>query len=338
MSKLEKMFEGINVKWKSLGEICEVGDGNHSSKYPKSHEMVDSGVPVIRGTNIVNGTISDKDMKYITSEKHQELSKGHLKAYDVIIANRGEIGKIAYIPKHFAGSNLNSQLSWLRANSLIILPRYLFFALNTTFIQSSISGEGGALQQLTIKNIKLIRNPYSLPRKPKRINRNSTKNCWNSRFIYRAYSGSLQRSLQHEKYNIVIIEKLYSFDKNKVQHLPMDDESIGVFQRGKRFVKTDLISEGDPVIHYGEMYTHYGAWANETKSFISEELVKSKNLRVAQKGDVVIVAAGETIEDIGMGTAWLGEGGAVIHDACFSYKTSLNPKFVAYFTRTKQFH
>ena len=39
-----------------------------------------------------------------------------------------------------------------------------------------------------------------------------------------------------------------------------------------------------------------------------------------------------------MGTAWLGEEGVVIHDACFSYKTSLNPKFVAYFTRTKQFH
>ena len=26
------------------------------------------------------------------------------------------------------------------------------------------------------------------------------------------------------------------------------------------------------------------------------------------------------------------------HDACFSYKTILNPKYVAYFTRTKQFH
>jgi type I restriction enzyme S subunit len=28
----------------------------------------------------------------------------------------------------------------------------------------------------------------------------------------------------------------------------------------------------------------------------------------------------------------------VIHDACFSYRTKLNPKYVAYFTRTKQFH
>ena len=99
-----------------------------------------------------------------------------------------------------------------------------------------------------------------------------------------------------------------------------------------------MISEGVPCIHYGEMYTHYGTWANKTKSFVSKALVDKKNLRRATKGDVVIVAAGETIEDIGQGTAWLGEEGAVIHDACFYYKSNLNPKYVAYFTRTRQFH
>ena len=113
---------------------------------------------------------------------------------------------------------------------------------------------------------------------------------------------------------------------------------LGIFQRGKRFVKDDMISEGVPCIHYGEMYTYYGTWAKESKSFLSEELVERKNLRIAENGDVVIVAAGETIEDIGMGTAWLGDEGVVIHDACFSYRSTLNPKFVAYFTRTKQFH
>lgn len=113
---------------------------------------------------------------------------------------------------------------------------------------------------------------------------------------------------------------------------------LGKFQRGKRFVKDDMISEGVPCIHYGEMYTYYGTWANESKSYLSEELVGRKNLRIAENGDVVIVAAGETIEDIGMGTAWLGNKGVVIHDACFSYRSPLNPKYVAYFTRTKQFH
>ena len=86
------------------------------------------------------------------------------------------------------------------------------------------------------------------------------------------------------------------------------------------------------------MYTHYGIWTNASKSFISKELVENKKLRVAERGDIVIVAAGETIEDIGMGTAWLGDSDVVIHDACFSYRSSLNPKYVAYFTRTKHFH
>jgi len=99
-----------------------------------------------------------------------------------------------------------------------------------------------------------------------------------------------------------------------------------------------MISEGVPCIHYGEMYTNYGIWAREAKSFLSAELVSSKKLRVAEKNDVVIVAAGETIEDIGKGTAWLGEEGVVIHDACFSYRSPLNPVYFAYFTRTIIFH
>ena len=152
-------FEEGEVEWKTLGDVCVIGDGNHSSKYPRSDEMVEKGVPFIRGTNMVNGTISSLDMKFITPEKHQELKKGHLKAYDVLMANRGEIGKIAQVPKNFSGANLNSQLAWLRAKQDLLLPRFLFYVLNTSHVQSTISGEGGALQQLTIKNIKLIRIP-----------------------------------------------------------------------------------------------------------------------------------------------------------------------------------
>ena len=55
-------------------------------------------------------------------------------------------------------------------------------------------------------------------------------------------------------------------------------------------------------------------------------------------GDVIIVAAGETIEDLGKGTAWLGKEDVVIHDACFTYTSDLNPKYVSYFLRTKLFH
>ena len=127
------------------------------------------------------------------------------------------------------------------------------------------------------------------------------------------------------------LEKL--LDGAEVQWRTLD--GVGQFLRGKRFVKSDLISEGVPCIHYGEMYTHYGISAEETKSFLDEGV--AEKLRVANHGDVIIFAAGETIEDIGNGTAWLGKNDVVFHDACFSFKSELNSKYVSYFLRTKLF-
>lgn len=130
---------------------------------------------------------------------------------------------------------------------------------------------------------------------------------------------------------LTYLEKL--LDEAEVQWKMLDD--VGQFLRGKRFVKSDLISEGIPCIHYGEMYTHYGISAEVTKSFLDEGV--AEKLRVANHGDVIIVAAGETIEDIGNGTAWLGKNDVVFHDACFSFKSELNSKYVSYFLRTKLF-
>ncbi len=138
------------------------------------------------------------------------------------------------------------------------------------------------------------------------------------------------RTRQYEYYR----NELLAFEGREVEWKTLGE--IGEFIRGKRFVRTDMIEDGFPCIHYGEMYTHYNVYATKSKSFISEEL--ARKLRVASKGDVVIVAAGETIEDIGKATAWLGNSDVVIHDACFIFKSELNPKFVAYFSRTKLFH
>lgn len=128
-----------------------------------------------------------------------------------------------------------------------------------------------------------------------------------------------------------LITKL--LDGFEVKWKKFDD--VGIFLRGKRFVKADMKSEGVPCIHYGEMYTHFGVHAKEAKSFLDQKI--ASKLRVANPGDVVIVAAGETIEDIGNGTAWLGDSDVVFHDACFSFKSSLDPKYVAYYLRTNLF-
>lgn len=137
------------------------------------------------------------------------------------------------------------------------------------------------------------------------------------------------RKKQYEYYR----NELLSFEGNKVEWKTLGE--IGDFIRGKRFVKTDIVSAGVPCIHYGEMYTHYKIWAKEAKSFLEPDL--AAKLRFAKQGDVIIVAAGETIEDIGNGVAWLGEEDVVIHDACFSFSHKMNPKYVSYFFQTPMF-
>ncbi|MFC5194779.1 hypothetical protein ACFPH8_05510 [Bizionia hallyeonensis] len=48
-----------------IGNICLIGDGNHSGKYPKKEEMLSEGIPFIRGVNFKKGIVSTKYVIYL---------------------------------------------------------------------------------------------------------------------------------------------------------------------------------------------------------------------------------------------------------------------------------
>ena len=110
----------------------------------------------------------------------------------------------------------------------------------------------------------------------------------------------------------------------------------GTFLRGKRFVRTDIEEEGQPCIHYGDMYTYYGISATTSKTYLPEDF--PKKMRYANKGDVIIVGAGENNEDIGVGLAWLGDRPAAVHDACYIYHSDFDPLFLSYYLRSGIYH
>ena len=159
-SLLDQIFEADGSDWniEPMSKVCFIGDGNHSSKYPKNSEMVPSGVPFLRSTNIQDGNISLHDVLYISPEKHRDLKKGHLKAGDVLFTNRGEIGKLAIIGEDLDGANLNSQIAWLRSKSEI-LPQYLYFYLQSGNMKKHYrrTQSGTALQQFTIKMLQGVK-------------------------------------------------------------------------------------------------------------------------------------------------------------------------------------
>jgi len=80
---------------------------------------------------------------------------------------------------------------------------------------------------------------------------------------------------------------------------------IGKFIRGRRFTKADYVENGINVIHYGEIYTQYGVWTDKAISQVRSDMAST--LRYAQPGDVVITGIGETRDDVGKATAWIGD-------------------------------
>lgn len=110
---------------------------------------------------------------------------------------------------------------------------------------------------------------------------------------------------------------------------------VGTFTRGRRITKADFVEVGFGCIHYGEIYTHYGTAASVTRSFVRPDLAPS--LRTAQPGDLVIAATGENTEDLGRAVAWIGDHEVAVHDDCYVFSHTLNPKFASYLFQSSGF-
>lgn len=112
---------------------------------------------------------------------------------------------------------------------------------------------------------------------------------------------------------------------------------IGTITRGRRFVRTDIMEQGTPCIHYGDIYMRYPICVHEALTFLQGEI--TKKMRYAKNGDVVYVGAGENDEDIGMAIAWLGKEPAAVHDACYILSNhGQDAKYLAYMSHAKNFH
>ena len=110
---------------------------------------------------------------------------------------------------------------------------------------------------------------------------------------------------------------------------------IGEFIRGNGLQKSNLVEAGFAAIHYGQIHTHYGTWATETKSFVSD--VFAVKLRKARSGDLVIATTSEDDEAVAKAVAWIGASEAAVSGDAYIYRHQLEPKYAAYFFQTEQF-
>lgn len=110
---------------------------------------------------------------------------------------------------------------------------------------------------------------------------------------------------------------------------------VGTFIRGNGLQKKDFTDTGVGCIHYGQIYTYYGTFAERTKSYVSNDL--AEKLKKARTGDLIIATTSENVEDVGKAVAWLGDEDVCIGGHSFVFHHNQNPKYMAYLFQTESF-
>ena len=164
----EIRFDGFTNGWeqRKLGETKTFfTDGNYGEAYPKSSDMVDSsiGVPFLTGGNLKDGKLDISGASYISKEKHELLTSGHLICDDIVIAVRGSLGALGYVNSDNSGWNINSQLAILRTDKEELNGKFLLqFLLSENGQKEFLRRQTGtALKQLPIGAIKDVDIPIT---------------------------------------------------------------------------------------------------------------------------------------------------------------------------------
>lgn len=164
-SHLQYVFTQRGKGWahERLGNLCAIGDGNYSSKYPKASEFLPDGVPFLTATNLKNGTIVPDGLRFISPEQHAQLSKGHVRTGDLVVVVRGSnTGNSSFLPQRFSGANLNSQLAFLRPKEKIN-SQFLFYSFNSPSTQGKVERQISGAAQPQLPNNKLLDIPIAFP-------------------------------------------------------------------------------------------------------------------------------------------------------------------------------
>lgn len=308
------------VEYTNIGNlITRVREKGRSSEEARTVYSVSNTQGLVDAEKFRDHTIhSDDTSNYII------IRKGMF-AYNPARLN---IGSIAYLHTDIAGL-VSPMYVVFNVDKKRINNEFLFAFIKSNFCRNKINSltESGARFRFDFERWGLIKIPIP----PLEVQVEIVRTLSSFAKLTTELTTELNaRKKQYHYYR----DYLFSFEEAQVEWKKLGD--VGKFIRGKRFTKADYVDNGISVIHYGEIYTRYGVSTTHALSQVRPEMAES--LRYAKPGNIVIAGVGETIKDVGKAVAWLGEENVAIHDDCFAFSHSLNPKFVSYYFQTASFH
>ncbi|MEQ2390438.1 restriction endonuclease subunit S [Firmicutes bacterium OM08-11AC] len=111
--------------------LDEISMGPFGSNIKKEC-FVETGVPVLNGSNLTGIALNDDEFRYVTEEKADSLGKANAHRSDVVVTHRGTLGQISFIPEtsKYERYVISQSQFRFRCNEKV-LPEYLTYYFHT---------------------------------------------------------------------------------------------------------------------------------------------------------------------------------------------------------------
>jgi len=155
-----KTVEAINSDYPmvELGEVCEILNGYAF----KSKNYVDSGVRVIRITNVQKGVIVDNNPKFYPLDANGEIEKFLLHGDDLLLSLTGNVGRVGVLPENLLPAGLNQRVACLRPTKSID-NKFLFYLLNQDGFEGACIRSAKGIAQKNLSTVWLSKYKIPLP-------------------------------------------------------------------------------------------------------------------------------------------------------------------------------
>lgn len=330
---MDKLLDGVAVEWKTLGQVTLPTSNIRWRDANRVYRYID-----LTSVNIEAKTITETSE--ITLDNAPSRAQKLIEKDDVIFATtRPTQQRYCLIDDKYSGQVASTGYCVLRAKKEEVLPKWILYWLSSVEFKAYVeeNQSGSAYPAISDARVKEFKIPIPCPEdfeaslkiQAEIVRILDAFTAVTSELTSNLASEFAMRKKQYSHYR----DKLLNFEKGETEWKALG--KIGEFIRGKRFTKDDYVEDGIRAIHYGEIYTRYGVWTTHALSQVRDDMEAS--LRYAEPGDVVITDVGETVEDVGKAVAWLGDQKVAIHDHCYAFRHSMNPKFVSYCMQTESF-
>ena len=310
------------VEYRPIEELFTTRNGYTPSKSNSSY-WANGTVPWFRMEDIrENGGILSKSLQ---SVHESALKKGGMfPSGSIIVATSATIGEHALINVDFLCNQRFTVLILKDEFKNLLSPKFLYyysFVLGRWCLANTTQSSFASVDMKRFKKFEFPVPPLEIQEAIVEILDKFTN-------LEAELEAELEaRTLQYKYYRDSLFEAL------DCPRVPLG--SLGTFVRGNGLQKKDLQESGNPVIHYGQVFTRYGLHEDKTLSYANDEVYDK--LRKAEKGNLVIATTSENDEDVCKALAWLGETPAGISGDAYIYRHEMNPKYVSYFFTTHDF-